>query len=42
MPISRLAGLLDPWLAFGLRTALRPGVRAPVHVTGAELYLATG
>lgn len=38
VPVRRLAASpLDPWLAFGLRTALQPGVRAPVHVLGAEL-----
>ena len=36
--VRRLAGArLDPWLAFGLRNALKPGARAPVHVLGAEL-----
>ena len=43
VPVRRLAASsLDPWLAFGLRTALQPGVRAPVHVLGAELPLEAG
>ncbi|HYM51510.1 MAG TPA: hypothetical protein VET65_13200 [Candidatus Limnocylindrales bacterium] len=40
--VTRLGDLdLDPWIAFGLRTALGPGRRTPVHVV-ADPTIPTG